>query len=96
MVFLIEYVATLATLFMLVGGFLFEATRQNAVSLLGVVGIAYICVFVLISSYILESLRFHAVSVEGGIIHNASTRDTSRLANVYGIPWSFLCKSRFY
>ena len=68
MVFLIEYVATLATLFMLVGGFLFEATRQNAVSLLGVVGIAYICVFVLISSYILESLRFHAASCEDGII----------------------------
>ena len=75
---------------MLIGGFLFEATRQGAVSLLGVVGIAYICVFVLISSYILESLRFHAVSCEDGIIHNASARDTSRLANVYGIPWSFL------
>ena len=47
-------------------------------------------VFVLLSRYILESLRFHAVSVEDGIKHKASTRDTGRLANVYGIPWSFL------
>ena len=54
MAFLIEYVATLAKLLMVIGGFLFEAARQAAGFILGVVDIAYICVFVLIMSTMLD------------------------------------------
>ena len=54
LVFLIEYVATLAKLLMVIGGFLFEATRQGAGFILGIVNIAYFCVFVLIMSTMLD------------------------------------------
>jgi len=90
MAFLVEYVATLAKLLMVIGGFLFEATRQGAGFILGVVVIAYISVFILIISTILEFHRFQTMSREDGIEHNTSTRDASRLAKVYAIPLSFL------
>ena len=42
--FLIEYVATLAKMLRVIGGFLFKATRQSAGLLFGGVDMAYICV----------------------------------------------------